>query len=79
MMALVLAATTVALPRCGLIPRASDKVSDQIGALAETDVLTEAEVAAAEEAYEALSEEEKEEVENAGLLEEARARLEEQR
>ena len=79
MMALVLAATTVALPRCGLIPRASDKVSDQIGALAEADVLTEAEVAAAEEAYEALSEEEKEEVENAGLLEEARARLEEQR
>ena len=77
---LLLAATTsVPLPSCGLVKTPAEKVTEQIAALSELSPITEASIIEAEEAYEALTEEEKAEVENAEGLAEARERLEEQR
>ena len=72
-------AGSVALPSCGLVKSPAEKVSEQIAALAELSPVTEAAVTEAEEAYEALSEEDRAEVENFDEIAAARERLEEQR
>ena len=70
---------SVALPSCGLVKTPAEKVSEQIAALSELSPITEAAILEAEEAFEALSEEEQAEVENADEIAAARERLEEQR
>jgi hypothetical protein len=54
---------SVALPSCGLVKTPAEKVSEQIAALSELSPITEAAILEAEEAFEALSEEEQAEVE----------------
>jgi hypothetical protein len=70
---------SVAFPSCGLVKTPAEKVSEQIAALSELSPITEAAILEAEEAFEALSEEEQAEVENADEIAAARERLEEQR
>ena len=72
-------AGSVALPSCGLVKTPAEKVTEQIAALSELTPITEAAILEAEEAYAALTEEEQAEVENVEEINEARARLEEQR
>ena len=72
-------AGSVALPSCGLVKTPAEKVSEQIAALSDLSPITEFSILEAEEAYEALSDDEKEEVKNAEGIAEARERLEEQR
>lgn len=70
---------SVAFPSCGLVKTPAEKVSEQIAALSELSPITEAAILEAEEAFEALSEEEQAEVENFDEIAAARERLEEQR
>ncbi|MBO7668954.1 MAG: hypothetical protein J6S60_00055 [Oscillospiraceae bacterium] len=70
---------SVAFPSCGLVKTPAEKVSEQIAELSELSTITEAAILEAEEAFEALSEEERAEVENADDIAAARERLEAQR